>query len=98
MIVRILGDRQYDVPEALLSELESLDEALNQAIEAGDEPAVASALDGLITKVRGSGTPLDSDQLVPSDLTLPHEGSSLAELHELLASEPDRADPVTEGA
>jgi hypothetical protein len=37
--------------------------------------------------VRTEGKPVAADRFVPSDLTLPHEGASLAELRELLASE-----------
>ena len=49
--------------------------------------AFRDVLTALLHKVRSEGTPVPSDRFVPSDLTLPHEHASLAELRELLASE-----------
>ena len=98
MIVRILGEAQYEVPEALLAELEKDDDRLNAAIEASDEAAFAETLQSLISSVRRSGQQLDPGTIVPSDLTIPHEGSTLADVQALLASEPDETDTVSEGA
>jgi hypothetical protein len=97
VIVRILGDRQYKVPDGELPALEALDEKLNVAIEANDEKGVEIALAALIAKVRSAGLVLDENTLVPSDLTVPHDNSTLEDILELLSSEPE-TDPVTEGA
>ncbi len=88
MIIRILDEGQYDVPEASLAKLEALDAKLNTAIEAGDESGFASCLEELLSSVRQEGSPVDASTIVPSDLTLPHEGVTLEELKELLSSEP----------
>jgi hypothetical protein len=87
MIVRILSEGQFDVPEADLRELESLDAKLFATIEVGDEAGFATTLQELITAVRTHGTPLDPTTIKPSDLTVPHEGASLSEVRELLNSE-----------
>ncbi|HLI44229.1 MAG TPA: hypothetical protein VKU92_07145 [Acidimicrobiales bacterium] len=100
MIVRILGEGQYELPETAMTRLDALDHALEQAIEASDEAAASSALAAIIAEVRSSGTAVHAATLIPSDLTVPHEGSTIAEIEQLLASEsaPDPATSVTEGA
>jgi hypothetical protein len=98
MIVRILGEGQYEVPESALGTLDALDHDLNDAIEAGDESSYEQALAALIEGVRRAGSALDASVLVPSDLTVPQEHSTLADMRELLSSEPDTAGTVTEGA
>ena len=98
MIVRILSEDQYDLPEDCQADLDHLDEELNQAIESGDGSRFDAALDALISKVRSSGKALGPETIVPSDLTVPHEGSTLEDVRQLLASEPGDSAPVPEGA
>lgn len=86
MIVRILGGGQYELADSTASELETLDAKLNKALENGDEAEFAGALSQLIDKVRTSGSPVDPGRFIPSELTVPHEGSTLAEVRELLNS------------
>ncbi len=88
MIVRILGDGPYDLPDTAQGEIERLDEALGAAIERGDAAATTTALDQLVAHIRAVGTPLAADDLRPSALVVPHPGSTLEELEALLASEP----------
>jgi hypothetical protein len=87
MIVRILGEAQYELDDSSAEDLEHLDARLNKAIEDGDEAGFGSALAELITKVRTSGTAVDPSRFVPSELTVPHEGSTVSEVRELLNSE-----------
>ena len=87
MIVRILGERQYEVGESELARLEELDEKLNTAIAANDEHGFADILASLIEDVRSSGTPVGPEVITPSNLTVPHEGATIAEVRELLNSE-----------
>ncbi len=93
MIVRILGEGQYELADSAASELEALDAGLNKALESGDEGDFAQVLSRLINKVRTSGTEVDPGRFVPSELTVPHEGSTLAEVRELLDSA-DSADTL----
>jgi hypothetical protein len=95
MIIRILGEGQYDVPDGAVSELNVLDERLETAIEAGDEATFSVTLSEMFDKVRSDGQPVALDALVTSDLVLPPADSSLAEVRELLSEEgliPGRAD------
>lgn len=87
MIVRILGDAVYDLPDAEAGTVERLDHALGAALEQGDEPGLQSVLGQLIAHVRAEGTPVPAEDMRPSDLAVPHEGSSLNEVRALLASE-----------
>ena len=56
MIVRILGEGQYDVDDDALDRLNALDAEVEAAVEAGDEAAFAAALTALHDGVRGVGT------------------------------------------
>ena len=85
MVVRILGEGRYDVPEADLPAIEQLDAQLVDAMDRGDEVAFASTLADLIGEVRHTGTLVAPDDLRPSSLVVPHESSTLAEVRSLLA-------------
>lgn len=97
MIVRILGEGQYEVPETELPALEQLDAALNKAIESDDEASFSRLLAELVATVR-RGAQLTAETIVPSQLTVPPEGATLGEVRQLLAEEPESAETVTEGA
>jgi hypothetical protein len=86
MIVRILSEGQYEVDDAHLASLEVLDEKLQAAIEAGDEGSFRTYLEQMIGSVRRDGTAVTPGIFVTSDLTLPHENSTLHEVRDLLAS------------
>ena len=87
MIVRILGEGRFDVPEADLPAIEQLDGQLVDAMERGDEAEFSGTLVDLIGEVRHSGTLLPADDLRTSELVVPHEGSTLKEVQALLAEE-----------
>ena len=61
MIVRILGEGQYDVSDDALGSLNEHDGALEAAIDAGDEEAFAAALAALLDTVRSGGLAHDLD-------------------------------------
>ena len=87
MIIRILGDGQFEVPDSNKQKLDELDAAVERAVTASDEVAFTSALSALDAEIRRVGTPIDASTILPSDLILPHEGASLSEISELLGSE-----------
>lgn len=84
MIVRILGEGQFDVADSELDRLNALDSALEAAVASGDEPAFTAALADLLAGVRSVGRPHAEDSLDVSDVVLPHEGASLAEVQDML--------------
>jgi len=85
MIIRIMGEGQLRLNEPAVDELNKLDAALEKAVEQNDEAAFASALHGLLAKVRAVGTALPADVIEPSVLILPREGATIDEVRELLA-------------
>ena len=85
MIVRILGEGQFSVPDKHRSEMEALDNSLLEAVDVGDEGAFEVALGAAVAEVRRVGTDLPDDQFYPSDLVLPFEDATLSETKELLA-------------
>ena len=87
MIVRILGEGQWDLDEAHLDALNALDTAVEQAIESGDEAAFSRGLVALLDVVRQQGTRLEDDELVESELILPMSDASLEEVRALLTDE-----------
>jgi len=87
VIVRILGEGQVDVPDGELDSLNSLDDALQAAVEGGDESQFTQSLVALLSRVREVGRPLPDEEIVSSDLVLPSADASLAEVRELLGDE-----------
>ncbi|QCX27104.1 PspA-associated protein PspAA [Nocardioides jishulii] len=87
MIIRILGEGQYDVPEAAVAELNALDAVVDSAVRAGNEAAFADALRELLAGVRRVGTLHAVDSLDASDLILPMEDATLLEVQDLLADD-----------
>ena len=87
VIVRILGEGQYDVADDALARLNALDDDLEVAVEAGDEAAFAAALTALHDGVRAAGTAHAPDSLDESDVILPPSGATIDEVRELLGDD-----------
>lgn len=87
MIVRILGEGQFEFDDAALTTLNERDAAVEAAVAAGDEAAFGAALASLLDLVRTTGAPLAADSLVESDAILPATDASLAEVREMLSDD-----------
>ena len=87
MIVRILGEGQYEFADNQVAALEELDKKLVAALDSNDEHSFRDVLTRLVQSVRPEGKPVPPDRFVPPELTLPPETATLAELREFLASE-----------
>jgi hypothetical protein len=87
VIVRILGEGQFDVPDADLERLNAIDDELIAAVDAEDETAFRAALDALLSAVREHATPHALETLDSSDLVLPAPDATLAEVRDLLGEE-----------
>lgn len=85
MIVRILGEGQFDVAD--IDPLNELDATLQAAVDADDEPAFAQALGRLLDTVHHLGEPVPDDQLSPSALVLPARDTALTDIRALLGEE-----------
>ena len=87
MIVRILGEGQYDVAEDALEQLNQYDSAVEAAVEADDPKAFAAALTRLLEGVREVGVPHQVESLDESDLILPPADASIDEVRALLSDD-----------
>ncbi|HEX3223018.1 MAG TPA: hypothetical protein VHR35_10660 [Nocardioides sp.] len=87
MIVRILGEGQYDLSDDAVSALNDVDAKVEAAVEAGDEDAFREALATLLDGVRTAGVPHDAESLEPSDLILPMPDATLAEVRDMLSGD-----------
>ena len=87
MIIRILGEGQYDVADGQIDELNALDDRLLAVVESDDATAFAPALVALLDAVRRLGRPVAEDVLVPSELVLPDADADIARVRELLSDE-----------
>ena len=87
MIIRILGEGQYDVADDAVAGLNTLDDTLEQAVDTGDDAVFTESLAGLLAAVRAAGTPLADDSLEDSDLILPPSDATIDEVREMLTGE-----------
>lgn len=87
MIVRILGEGQYQLDEVEAAQLAPLDLELDSAVDRGDEAAFRTALDSAVRLVRSAGTPLPPDELAASDLILPSLDASVDDVRKLIADD-----------
>ncbi|MFE9421904.1 hypothetical protein ACFYNO_02945 [Kitasatospora sp. NPDC006697] len=89
MIMRIMGEGQFEVADEHLSRLNQLDDELLAALDSDDEAVFRSTLDNLLGAIREVATPVAVDYLGPSDSILPREGATIEEVRELLRAEGD---------
>ena len=84
MIVRILGEGQYDVSDEALPRLNELDSKVEAAVETADQAAFEAALAALLDGVRTAGVAHAADALDESDLILPPSDSTIDDVRALL--------------
>jgi len=87
VIIRIMSEGQWDVPDDLLPALNALDEALEKAVLGGDQQAFRAEMTALHDAVRQQGDRVDDDSLEESDLILPPSDATLEEVRALLGDE-----------
>jgi hypothetical protein len=85
VIVRILGEGQFQLGDDEAARLTALDSELDAAVQADEEAAFTAALDASVRLVRESGSPVPDDTLVPADFILPFSDATLDEVRQLLA-------------
>ncbi|MFF4012889.1 hypothetical protein [Streptomyces sp. NPDC001717] len=87
MIVRIMGEGQVKVADGHFTELNTLDDALLEEMEGGDEEGFRRTLGALLEAVRRLGEPLPDDALEPSELILPGADATLDEVRDMLSDD-----------
>jgi cytochrome P450 len=87
MIVRILEEGQWELDDAHVDALNTLDEQVEAAVASGDRETFSQSLDALLNAVRTAGSRLSDDSLVDSGLILPPADATLEEVRDLLADD-----------
>ena len=82
MIVRIVTEGQYDIPDDLYDELNKLDNQAVTAVEASDADLFYDTWNAMLKLVREKGRQLEADDLHSSALILPPPDLTLAEAEE----------------
>jgi chromosome condensin MukBEF complex kleisin-like MukF subunit len=85
VIVRVMGEGQFDVDEEVAKGLNELDQQAERALEAGDQERLSELLRRMAEAVRTNGARLRDDDLSPSEAIIPPDDLTLAEARELLA-------------
>jgi hypothetical protein len=83
VLIRILGEGQYEVPDSELDEINRLDRALEAALSTTADD-VRPALDALLDKVRTVGVRPPEDSLEESTVILPFADSSEEDIRAML--------------
>lgn len=86
MIVRIMGEGQWILPDEKLDQLNEVDGKLEQAVSSNDEESFKGAFAALLDLVRGGETVPD-EVLHDSDVILPPADSTLSEMWELISGD-----------
>lgn len=79
MIVRIMGEGQYRLPEAVHERVNELDNAVVAAVEKDDEDGFHAAFEEMLDVIRSAGEQLGDDELETSDVIVPPSDTSMAE-------------------
>lgn len=85
MIVRVLGAGQFRLDDTALTEVNKADDAVEAALESGNQEQLTAALHALGETVQREGKALPDDSLEDSDLILPDPESTVDEVRALLA-------------
>lgn len=87
MIVRILGDNQYELADSHLEELNVLDGELEEALSGDDDQAFRAVLGRMTGLVRTEGKPEPDEFLGASDVTLPEADATREDVVAMLAED-----------
>lgn len=87
MIIRIIGDGQYEVPDTYVDELNYLDEGLDKALADNSQSDFTAQLGIMISAIHQRGRRLDDNHIVESDAVLPAQDATLDEVRKLLVGD-----------
>jgi bifunctional DNA-binding transcriptional regulator/antitoxin component of YhaV-PrlF toxin-antitoxin module len=84
IVVRILDEGQFALPDEVRDELEARDARLLEALETDDETAYTAELVELLGFVHQKGSELPLDVITPSEFVLPGRDFSMAGVRDFL--------------
>ena len=94
MIVRLIGEAQYEVDEGLVQRLNELDRQALEALGRDAESELDRCLDEMANLIREGGKRLADDVLAPSDIVVPPSDLTLEETRRLISEQGFIPDPV----
>ncbi|WP_193071249.1 MULTISPECIES: PspA-associated protein PspAA [unclassified Brevibacterium] len=94
MIIRIMGEGQYDVADVDQNLMQKYDNQVEDAVNVGNEEAARNALHALHDYVVTNGKAVDNDYLGSSEAVIPFVDATLQEITELLTGEGFIPDPA----
>lgn len=71
MIIRVLGEGQYEVSSCLLDQLNEIDNRIVDHVSQGRQKEFREDLAKLISTVKENGKPLDPKEIVKSEVIVP---------------------------
>jgi hypothetical protein len=71
VIVRILSEGQFKLPDDVQTQLNEIDNEAVSAVEAGDEARFRELFDKMLELVESGGEPVADDELVESQVIIP---------------------------
>ena len=71
MIIRIVGEGQYEVPSSLFDELNVIDNKIVDLVSKDNEGEYRAELSKLIDMIKSNGKQIDDSQIVESDIMVP---------------------------
>jgi hypothetical protein len=95
VIIRVVGDSQYEAGKDIMADLDELDTQAVTALERGDEAELDRCLDEMARLVREHGRRLDDDTLTASDVIIPPSDLTLEETRRLFSDTGLIPDPAT---
>jgi hypothetical protein len=87
VIVRLMGEGQFEVDDEVAKGLNDLDEKAGDAVDRGDEEQLRVLLDRMAEAVRTNGSRVPDDDLRGSDAIVPPDDLSLEEAKRLFEDE-----------
>lgn len=79
MIIRIMGEGQYQASDALCNELNKIDNHIVTLVEDGKAEEFKKELARLISEIKGRAESVDPKEIVKSDIIVPPEDLSFEE-------------------
>jgi hypothetical protein len=71
MIIRIMGEGQFQASDALCDELNKIDNRIVTLVEEGKPEEFRKELAMLISEIKGKAEPIDAKEIVNSDIIVP---------------------------
>lgn len=87
MIIRIIGDQQYEVKSSIVDKLNDIDNKIVELVAKGDEKNFKKEYAKMIALVRKKGKPLDPKTITGSHLILPPEDLTIEEAKRIFTGE-----------